>query len=172
MFPLMENPKKHFDIDENLTAFICFLPWKYPTWCRPGQALKIAWQETGAGCRPGIVTACEKQQGDVWSFTAGHQPNQATKGWGLDAEIMEVFKPCGRHQQKNRLRQFELQRKSEARDHLKTHQYKMPQGHGIDRKMEKEKKTNGHDEQKTRDQIKLKALCSRKCKRVALFWIS
>jgi hypothetical protein len=22
-------------------------------------------QETGAGCRPGIVTACEKQQGDV-----------------------------------------------------------------------------------------------------------
>jgi len=42
----------------------------------------------------------------------------------------------------NRLRQFELQRKSEARDHLKTRQYKMTQGHGINRKMKKEKEIN------------------------------
>jgi hypothetical protein len=138
----------------------------------PGQALKIATrQETGAGCRPGIVTACEKQQVTINRATKGHQPNRATKGWGLDVEIMEVFKSCGRQQQRNRLRQFELQRKSETRDHLKTRQYKMAQGHGINRKMKKKRgKRNQHEEQKRRD--KLKALSIRKCELVQLFRIS
>jgi hypothetical protein len=53
----------------------------------------------------------------------------------------------------NRLRQFELQRKSEARDHLKPRQYKIAQGHGINRKMKKEKR-NQHEEQKRREKLK------------------
>ena len=49
----------------------------------------------------------------------------------------------------NRLRQFELQRKSEARDHLRPRQYEIAQGHGMNRKMKKEK-GNQHEEQKRR----------------------
>ena len=69
----------------------------------------------------------KNSSGEVWSFTAGHQPDRATNGWDLDEGIMVVFKSCGQQQRKEWDQEdcgslnFKLQRKSEVRDHLKIH---------------------------------------------------
>ena len=50
----------------------------------PGQALKIATrQETGAGCRPGIVTACEKTAGHYKPSYKGSPTKPSYKGIGF-----------------------------------------------------------------------------------------
>jgi len=49
----------------------------------PGQALKIARQETGAGCRPGIVTACEKTAGGCMIIHSRPPTKPSYKGLGF-----------------------------------------------------------------------------------------